>query len=86
MIYILEFLGLLAVAASLAASPVLVNVLERFFPQLDDDNYIAPGYGRGSAAANDRSEMHDEIRRVTNILETNNLGLRRGSKSTDIDT
>jgi hypothetical protein len=81
MIYMLEFLGLLVVAASLAASPVLVNLLERFFPQLDDETHAAPGYGLSGAMVHDRSEMRDEIRRVTNILETNKLNVPPGSKS-----
>jgi hypothetical protein len=69
MIYILEFLGLLAVAVALAASPLLIRLLDRLFAPDDGDNRSAASYGLSSAILNDRSEMRDEIRRVTNILE-----------------
>jgi hypothetical protein len=85
MIYMLEFLGLLAVAASLAASPVLVNLLERFFPRFDDESHPA-SVGLGHGVAQDRSEMRDEIRRVTDILEADNLKVRRPQKPRVIDT
>jgi hypothetical protein len=60
MIYMLEFLGFLAVAFSLAASPVLVNLLERFFSPLDDDGRTATGYELNSALTLERAEMRDE--------------------------
>ena len=68
MIYMLEFLGLLAVAFSLAASPVLLKVLERFFPSLDEDAGTV-GYSVTNARSNEHAEVHDEIRRMTSILE-----------------
>jgi hypothetical protein len=68
MIYLLEFLGLLAVAVSLAASPLLVRVLERFFPSFDEEGHAA-GYGLKGALASDHTEVRDEIRRATSILE-----------------
>ena len=76
MIYLFEFLGLLAVAIALAASPVLINVLERFFPPLDEDRGAA-GYRLSSASGSDRTEVRDEIRRVTSILEGTRLDTRR---------
>ncbi len=79
MIYMLEFLGLIAVALSLAASPVLVNVLDRFFPRLDEEGGTLEGYGLSKAIASDRAEMRDEIRRVTNILEAQTLDIRKTS-------
>ncbi len=85
MIYMLEFLGLIAVALSLAASPLLVNVLERFFPHLDEEGSTVEGYGLSKALSSaraelrDRAEMREEIRRVTNILETQGLDSRQAS-------
>jgi hypothetical protein len=79
MIYMFEFLGLLAVAAALAASPLLVGMLERLFPPHDSDDRSAGDYELSRASLNDRSEMRDEIRRVTNILETDHVRIRRGS-------
>jgi hypothetical protein len=81
MIYMLELLGLLAVAFSLAASPVLVNLLEHFFPPLEDDGRTATGNGSNSALTHDRAEMRDEIRRVTNMLENKNLDIRNSSNA-----
>lgn len=72
MIYMLEFIGLLAVALALAASPLLVKVLERFFPSLDEEAHVA-GYALSNAPANDRAEVRDEIRRMTSILESSHL-------------
>ena len=68
MIYMLEILGLIAIAASLAASPILINVLDRFFPPLGDDGGNA-GYG-SSTATSERAEMRNELRRATNIIES----------------
>ena len=79
MIYMLEFLGLLAVAVTLAASPLLIRLLERLFPPDDGDNRSAASYGLSSAILNDRSEMRDEIRRMTNILEADSDQVRQVS-------
>jgi len=84
MIYMLEFLGLLAVALSLAASPWLVDILSRFFsapeaphrPGHATQGHATQGHaaaGLNSAASTDRAEMRDEIRRVTNLLESGRL-------------
>jgi hypothetical protein len=81
MIYMLEFLGLTMVALSLAASPVLVNILDRFFPRLDEEGRTAEGYGLSKAMASERAEMRDEIRRVTNILEAHSLDIRQSSNA-----
>ncbi len=81
MIYMLEFVGLLAVAVSLAASPVLVKVLERFFPQLEEEGQAPVHYGLRDAISSDRAEMRDEIRRVTNLLETKSLDIRPSSNA-----
>jgi hypothetical protein len=74
MIYMLEFLGLLAVAISLAASPMLIKVLERFFPSLDEEGHAAT-YGLNNVLGSDRAEVRDEIRRVTSILESSRLNI-----------
>jgi len=79
MIYTLEFLGLLAVALSLAASPWLVNILGSLFSTHEAPH--GPGRatqahataGLNGAASTDRAEMRDEIRRVTNLLESGRL-------------
>lgn len=81
MIYMLEFVGLLAVAVALAASPLLVSMLERLFPPRDQDSHSSAGYGLSGAMLNDRSEMRDEIRRVTDILETDGSQVRQVSPS-----
>jgi hypothetical protein len=80
MIYMFEFLGLLAVAAALAATPLLVSMLERLFPPEDGDNRSTGDYELSSAILSERSEMRDEIRRVTNILESDHGRMRQGSK------
>ena len=79
MIYMLEFLGLLVGALSLAASPLLVRVLERFFPSFDDEGH-ATGHGVSGTLSNDRAEVRDEIRRMTNILEGAGPGMLPPSK------
>lgn len=77
MIYMLEFLGLLAVAFSLAASPVLIKLIERFFPAFDEEGHAA--YGFSNTAASDSTEVRDEIRRVTSILESSPLNVAQQS-------
>jgi hypothetical protein len=77
MIYTLEFLGLLAVALSLVASRVLADILERFFSPIGEEDRAAAGSGWRPAVSNDRSsdraDMRDEIRRVTQLLESGQL-------------
>jgi hypothetical protein len=75
MIYMLEFLGLLAVAVSLAASPILVNLIERFFPTFEEEGH-ASAYGLSNTVASDRAEVREEIRRATSILESSRLDMR----------
>jgi hypothetical protein len=70
MIYMLEFLGLLGIAVALAASPFLIGLLESIFPSDLNQGRSSAGYGLASAASKERSEMRDEIRRATDILET----------------
>jgi hypothetical protein len=69
MIYTLEFLALLGIAIALAASPFLIRLLESIFPA-DLNRSPSAGYGLARAASQDQSEMRDEIRRATKILET----------------
>jgi hypothetical protein len=77
MIYLLEFLVLVAAALLVAASPVLVNLLERFF-----SSYGVSNAAMSNAASSDRAEMRDEIRRVTDILESKNLDVRNAAGHT----
>ena len=65
--YILVFLGLIGVAVLLAMSPLVPRLLEYFFSQGESD---APLAKAASPHAIERSEMRDEIRRLTAALET----------------
>ena len=69
MIYMLEFLALLGIAIALAASPFLIRLLESIVPA-DLNRSPAAGYRLAGAASQDQSDMRDEIRRATKILET----------------
>jgi hypothetical protein len=69
MIYMLEFIGLLVLAFCMAASPLLVKLFESFFPALDEESH-AGTYGLSNARSKDRSDVRDEIRRATSILES----------------
>jgi hypothetical protein len=65
--YILVFLGLIGVAVILAMSPLVPRLLEYFFSQSESDGPMAKA---ASPHAIERSEMRDEIRRLTAELET----------------
>jgi hypothetical protein len=71
MTYLLAFLGLIGLAVILAASPLVIRLFEYLFPVTEND-------GPPAKAANpqsiDRSEIRDEIRRLTAALETNRRG------------
>jgi hypothetical protein len=69
MIYTLEFLALVGIAVALAASPFLFRLLESIVPGDLDRARSAAAYRPVSAAAKERLEMRDEIRRATHILE-----------------
>jgi hypothetical protein len=74
MIYVLEFLGFLGVAALLAASPLLVRTVEYLRPRLKQSIQEAKGYESFQTRSDERSEIRNEIRRVTAILEVDRDG------------
>jgi hypothetical protein len=69
MIYMLEFLALVGIAVALAASPFLFRLLESIVPGQLDRGRSAAAYRPASAVSKEHSEMRDEIRRATHILE-----------------
>jgi hypothetical protein len=74
MIYVLEFLCFLGVAALLAASPLLVRTVEYLRPRLKQSIQEAKGYESFQTRSDERSEIRNEIRRVTAILEVDRDG------------
>ena len=74
MYYLLVFLGFIGVGIIVAMSPLVIRLLEYLFPNAEGD-------GPPAKAANlqsiERSEMHDEIRRLTAALETDRSGSGR---------
>ena len=70
--YLLMFLGVVGVAVILVMSPLVIRLLEHLFSAAENDR---PSAKTASAQSIERSEMHEEIRRLTAVLETD----RRGS-------
>jgi hypothetical protein len=77
MIYVLEFLGFLGVAALLAASPLLARTIEYIRPRLKQSTKEATGNESLQARSDERLEIRNEIRRVTAMLEVERSGSRR---------
>ena len=81
MYYLLMFLGLIGVAVILAMSPLVIRLLESLFPAAESDGPPAESDGPSAKTASlqslERSEMHDEIRRLTAALETDRPGSGR---------
>jgi hypothetical protein len=75
MYYLLVFLGLIGVAVILAMSPLVIRLLEYLFPIAESDGPPARAVNPQSI---ERSEMRDEIRRLTAALETDRRGARKG--------
>jgi hypothetical protein len=73
--YLLVFLGLIGVSIIVAMSPLVIRALQYLFP-------IAQGGEPPAKTANpqfvERSEMRDEIRRLTAALETDRRGAGKG--------
>jgi hypothetical protein len=65
--YLLVFLGLIGVAAVLAMSPLVPRLLDSLFHSAETDGPLAKP---ASPQSKERSEMRDEIRRLTAALET----------------
>jgi hypothetical protein len=72
MYYLLMSLGVIAVAVILVMSPLVIRLLEYLFPTGESDR---PSAKTTSLQSVERTEMHEEIRRLTAALETD----RRGS-------
>ena len=81
MTYVLEFLGFLAVAVLLAASPLLVRALEYIGLRRKQSSREAKGYESSQARSDERSEIRNEIRRMTAILEVNRHGTQHDPQS-----
>jgi hypothetical protein len=69
MIYMLEFLGFLAVAILLVASPFLARTIEHLRPRRLTANRETHGFESSQARPDERSEIRKEIRRMTAMLE-----------------
>lgn len=74
MIYVLEFLCFLGVAALLAASPLLVRTVEYLRSRLKQSTQEAKGHESSQTRSDERSEIRNEIRRMTAILEVDRRG------------
>jgi hypothetical protein len=74
MIYLLEFLGLLAVAVALAASPLLIKLFGYLFQR---ERSAAPIRASNATRPQESFELRDEIRRLTQVLEMDNRAPRR---------
>jgi hypothetical protein len=81
MIYLLEFLGFLGVAVLLAASPLLVRTVEYIRPRIKQASPEAQGYEAFQARSDERSEIRDEIRRMTAVLEVDRRDMHRDRHS-----
>jgi hypothetical protein len=86
MIYLLEFLGFLAVAILFAASPLLGRAVEYILPRRVKFSGEAKGHEPFQARSDqarsaERSEIRDEIRRMTAILEVDRRGIQRDPHS-----
>jgi hypothetical protein len=81
MIYLLEFLGFLGVAILLAASPLLLRTLEYIRPRLKRPSQKANGYESFQARSDERSEIRNEIRRMTAVLEVDRRDVQRDPHS-----
>jgi hypothetical protein len=83
MIYLLEFLGFLGVAVLLAASPLLLRTVEYLRARLKQSGQKAKAYESLQKRSHERSEIHNEIRRMTAILEVERRrrGIQRGPRS-----
>jgi hypothetical protein len=77
MVYLLEFVGFLAVAIALAATPQLVKLFQRFMPHQPSDRPSNPARASSVASVKERSELRDEIRRLTHVLEMDGRVQRR---------
>jgi hypothetical protein len=76
MYYLLLFLGLIAVAVFLAMSPLAIRLLEYLFGTGESGG--PPPAKTANPQHIERSEMRDEIRRLTAALEADSRGVPKG--------
>jgi hypothetical protein len=81
MIYLLEFLAFLGMAVLLAASPLLIRTVEHIRSRRRQSSQQAKGYESLQAPSDERSEIRNEIRRMTAILEVDRHGMQRDPHS-----
>ena len=72
--YLLVFTGLIAFAAILAISPLVPRLLDYLFLSAETESPPAKAAKAANPQATERSEMRDEIRRLTAALETDYRG------------
>jgi len=75
MYYLLVFLGLVSLAVILAMSPLVIRFVEYLFATAESDG---PPAQPANPQHVERSEMRDEIRRLTAALEADSRGVRKG--------
>jgi hypothetical protein len=81
MIYLLEFLGFLGVALLLAASPLLIRTVEYIRTLPKQSSREATGFESVQARSDEGSEIRNEIRRMTAVLEVDRRGMQRDPRS-----
>jgi hypothetical protein len=69
--YLLVFLGVIGAAVIMAMSPLVIRLLEYLFSIAEGDG---PPVKAAKPQSTERSEIHDEIRRLTAALETDRRG------------
>jgi hypothetical protein len=74
MYHLLVFVGLIGVAIVAAKSPVAIRLFEYLFPIADRDR---PTVNSANSRSIEQSEVRDEIRRLTAVLETQQRGARK---------
>ena len=81
MIYLLEFLGLLGVAILLAVSPLLIRLVEIIVPRGAKQSRSTAPHASTRVRSEERSEIRDEISRMTTMLELERRDVRGNSPS-----
>lgn len=77
MIYVLKFLGFLLVAILIAASPLLLRTIEYILPRRPKYSRDSRGNQGLQPRSAERSEIRNEIHRMTAILEADRRGPQR---------
>jgi hypothetical protein len=79
-IYLLKFLGFLLVAILIAASPLLLRTIEYILPRRMKYRRDGRGYQPLQPRSEERSEIRNEIHRMTAILEADGRRIPRDSR------